>query len=260
MPANGDHIMTDIVLVPGAWIGGWAFRTVADHLRRAGHQPHPVTLTGLGERAHLAAPGVDLDTHITDVQSVIETEDLADVVLVGHSYAGIVVQGVADRIPDRIGTVVYLDTGPLPDGWSTLDFYPPDVRAAYEASVEERGDGWLLPFPGVDNLGAPSAIADFDDEVRGTLTRKATAQPIGTYRQPIRLTRDFRGEYGRVAIVAGGFGMPASQLPALIADPNGPFSAMSGDDWRFADLATGHWPMLTAPDRLAAALVDVAVG
>jgi pimeloyl-ACP methyl ester carboxylesterase len=252
--------MTQFVLVPGAWIGGWAWRDVVARLREAGHEAYPVTLTGLGDRVHLAHPDVDLDTHITDVQNVIEHADLDDIVLVGHSYAGLVIEGVADRIPDRIGTLVYLDTGPLPDGWSMLDFSPPAERAAIERTVRESGDAWRLPFPGIDNLGAPSATADFDDSVRELLTRKAVPQPFGTYRQPIHLTRDFAGEYRRVAILAGGFGLPAAQLQAMIASGEGPFGAMTGDDWEFVELDSGHWPMQTAPDRLAALLQDVAAG
>lgn len=250
--------MTTFVLVPGAWIGGWAWRDVAQQLRRAGNDAYPVTLTGLGERVHLASSQVDLETHIADVTNILEFEDLADVVLVGHSYAGIVVQGVADRIPDRIEKLIYLDTGPLPDGWSSLDFVPPNERTAVERSVEEAGDGWRWPFPGVDNLGAPSAVADFDDATRDLLTRKAVPQPFGTYRQPNRLTREFAGEYERIAIVAGGFGLPADQLRAMIASGEGPFAAMTGPNWRFVELDTGHWPMLTAPDRLATLLQDVA--
>jgi pimeloyl-ACP methyl ester carboxylesterase len=250
--------VTQFVLVPGAWLGGWAWRAVATRLREAGHEAFPATLTGLGDRAHLARPDVDLETHITDVENLIANEDLSDVVLVGHSYAGIVVEGVADRVPDRVATVVYLDTGPLPDGWSTLDFSPPDERARLERTVQEAGDGWRLPFPGVDHLGAPSAVADFDDATRDLMTRKAVAQPFGTYRQSIRLTHPFAGEYERVAIVAGGFGMPAAQLRSIIASGAPPFGAMTGPDWRFLELETGHWPMLTAPDRLAAMLQDAA--
>ncbi len=250
--------MTQFVLLPGAWIGAWAWRDVATQLRAAGHEAFPVTLTGLGDRSHLARRDVDLETHVSDVLQLIEFEDLADLVLVGHSYGGLVAQVVADRMTERVATVVYLDTGPLPDGWSMLDFAGPEGRADLERSVDERGDGWLLPFPGVENLGAPSATADFDDRVRDLLANKATAQPFGTYRQPVRMGGAFGGEHRRVAIVAGGFGMPASQLQALIAAGAPPFAAMTGSDWEFVDLDTGHWPMLTAPDELASALLHVA--
>jgi len=101
--------MTTYVLVGGTWLGGWCWQHIARRLRDNGHETYPVTLTGLGERAHLASPQVDLDTHITDVVNLIEFEDLHEVVLLGHSYAGVVVTGAADRIPERISRLVYLD-------------------------------------------------------------------------------------------------------------------------------------------------------
>src|SRR5829696_8049800 len=105
-----------LVLVPGACLGGWAWREVAVRLRRFGHDVFPVTLTGLGERVHLASRDVDLETHIADVLGLLDYEDLRDAVLVGHSYAGVVVTGAADRRPERLNAVVYLDCSPLPAG------------------------------------------------------------------------------------------------------------------------------------------------
>src|SRR5262245_45554786 len=106
--------MTTYLLVPGFWLGGWAWRPVTVALRERGHEVYPVTLTGLGERAHLARPDTDLDVHIEDALNLLRFEDLRDVVLVGHSYAGQVITGVADRIPERVAHLVYVDTGPLP--------------------------------------------------------------------------------------------------------------------------------------------------
>src|SRR3712207_7384423 len=100
--------MTTYVLFGGAWLGAWAWQPVARRLRAQGHDVHPVTLTGLGERSHLATPEVDLDTYVTDVVNTIEFEDLHDVILVGHSYAGTVVTGVADRVPERVSLLAYL--------------------------------------------------------------------------------------------------------------------------------------------------------
>src|SRR3712207_1296724 len=108
--------MTPYVLVGGAWLGGWCWQRVARRLREEGHDAYPATLTGLGERVHLASPEVVLETHITDVVNLVEFEDLHDVVLVGHSYGGLVVTGAADRLPERISELVYLDTAPLLDG------------------------------------------------------------------------------------------------------------------------------------------------
>src|SRR5260370_25320546 len=104
-----------LVLVPGACLGGWVWREVATSLRARGREVYPVTLTGLGERVHLAAPSVDLDTHITDVVNLIDYEGLDDAVLLAHSYAGVVITGVADRRPHRRRPVLYVDTGPLPN-------------------------------------------------------------------------------------------------------------------------------------------------
>src|SRR5919107_5290055 len=107
--------MATYVLVCGAWLGGWCWNPIARHLRSQGLDAYPVTLTGLGERVHLASPEVDLETHITDVVNLIEFEDLRDLVLLGHSYAGQVITGVADRVPERIAQLVHLDTGAFPD-------------------------------------------------------------------------------------------------------------------------------------------------
>ena len=108
--------MATFVLVPGFWLGGWAWRDVAEPLRAAGHCVYPVTLTGLGERVQLGGPQVNLDTHIADVVNLLRYEQLHEVVLVGHSYAGTVITGVADQAPERIAQLVYVDTWPLPDG------------------------------------------------------------------------------------------------------------------------------------------------
>src|SRR5438477_4982586 len=120
--------MATFVLVPGMWLGGWAWRDVAETLRAAGHSVYPVTLTGLGERVHLGGPQVDLDTHIADVVNLLRYEDLRDVVLVGHSYAGTVITGVADEVPERSARLGYVDTWPLSEGGSHIDAQPPEAR------------------------------------------------------------------------------------------------------------------------------------
>ena len=144
--------MTPYVLVGGAWLGGWCWQSVARQLRDNGHDAYPVTLTGLGERVHLASPEVDLDTHITNVVNLFKFEDLHNVVLLGHSYASLVVTGAADHIPDRIAQLVYLDTGPLPDGTVLIETFPTEARRHIEKQVEELGDGWRFPMPPWDEL------------------------------------------------------------------------------------------------------------
>jgi len=109
------------VLVHGGGHGGWCYQRVSRILREAGHEVHAPSLTGLGERAHLLRPGIDLDLQITDVVNLVHYEDLRDVILVGHSYGGMVVTGVADRASDRIGRLVYLDAANPKDSQSLVD-------------------------------------------------------------------------------------------------------------------------------------------
>lgn len=120
--------MTTFVLVPGFWLGAWAWRSTATELRRHGQDVYPISLTGLGERVHLARPDTDLEVHVSDVVNLLRYEDLRDVVLVGHSYAGSVITAAADRVTDRVSQLVYVDTGPLPDGVAQVEFTPPEER------------------------------------------------------------------------------------------------------------------------------------
>ena len=131
--------MATFVLVPGAWLGGWAWDDVADRLRSSGHEVRALTLTGLGDRATLASSEVDLERHVDDIVTAIEEADLRDVMLVGHSYGGIPVTGAVDRIPERIATVVYVDSGPALDGTAYIEMLPPPVREATERHVAEEG-------------------------------------------------------------------------------------------------------------------------
>jgi pimeloyl-ACP methyl ester carboxylesterase len=243
--------MATYVLIGGAWIGGWVWAGVAARLRDGGHHVHPVTLTGLGERVHLAQPEVDLDTHITDVVNVLGYEDVHEVVLVGHSYAGIVVEGAADRCRDRVGTVVYVDSAPMGDVVASIDFSPPDARARLEAVVREHGDGWRLPFPGIDQLGRHASLAGLDDDMLALLADRATPQPFATYTQPLTLSGD-EITYDRRAIVGSDGGFSVAQIEAALAsDDPGMFAVYGGPGWAFDELHTGHWPMLSAPAALA---------
>jgi pimeloyl-ACP methyl ester carboxylesterase len=247
--------MATYVLVGGAWLGAWAWRDVTRSLRERGHDAHPVTLTGLGDRVHLARPDVDLDTHIADVVNTMAYADLRDVVLVGHSYSGLVVTGVAGRAPERLAQVVYVDTGPLPPGQALIDFSPPPERERLRRVVEERGDGWLLPPPAFEDLGTPAAVADLTDAHRALFEARATPQPFRTWTQPLEYTVPERPPYRRAVVLAGGFGLTVPQMRELIAAGTPPWAQLFGaPDWELEELPTGHWPMLSMPDGLSAML------
>ena len=133
------------VLIHPAWFGGWCWKKVTPLLRAQGHEVFTPTLTGLGERAHLARPEVGLEIHVRDIINVIEYENLRNVILVGNSSGGMVITGAADHVPERIAHLVFLDAFVPTDGQSMLDVIPPDRRPALEAFVQKEGDGWLLP-------------------------------------------------------------------------------------------------------------------
>lgn len=135
-----------IMLVHGAWHGGWCWQRVASLLAQAGHAVYTPTLTGPGERSHLARPDIDLEGHARDLQAVFEMEDLRDVVLVGHSYAGFVISLLAERVADRLRQLVYLDAFVPEDGKCVLDYIQPaERRAALRSSGRETG--YAAPVP-----------------------------------------------------------------------------------------------------------------
>jgi pimeloyl-ACP methyl ester carboxylesterase len=246
--------MTTYVLVGGAWLGGWCWQVVARRLRDEGHDAYPVTLTGLGERVHLASPDVDLETHITDVVNLIEFEDLHDVVLLGHSYAGLVVTGAADRIPERISELVYLDTTPLPDGGMLIEKFPPELRKRTEEQVQELGEGWKFPMPPPEELANMASLQGVDEDHLRLLYSRATPQPFGTYTQPLRLQNSVREQLPKVGIWCS---LSLAQVQEMIASGNPLFREMASPTWRFVELPTGHYPMFSRPDDLAVVLLDL---
>ena len=142
--------MATFVLVHGAWAGAWIWKKIIPLLRAAGHDVHATTATGLGDRVHLADPAIDLDTHITDVVNVLEFEELTDVTLVGWSYGGMIITGVAERVPERLAQLVYLDADVPADGENSYDaeLYSEEVRAADRAAAEAAGmPGFLVVDP-----------------------------------------------------------------------------------------------------------------
>ncbi|HYN94806.1 MAG TPA: alpha/beta hydrolase [Pilimelia sp.] len=241
--------MAAVVLVPGTWLGAWAWRDVTAGLRAAGHDVHPLTLTGVADRAHLAGPGVDLDAHATDIAALIEAEELTDVVLVGHSYGGVAASAAADRIPHRLARVVYVDSGPLPDGTAQLDMLEAPEQERTRAGVDERG---LVPPPAWDPGTDPANLAGLDADTLAMLRRRSTPHPLASMAQPVHRAGDpFAVPATLVACT-----FPVDQVRAMIAAGHPYFALLAKAD--IVGLPTGHWPMFSEPARLTALLDEIA--
>ncbi|HVM31155.1 MAG TPA: alpha/beta fold hydrolase [Candidatus Limnocylindrales bacterium] len=235
--------MATFVLVHGGWGGGWEWRQVADRLAARGHQPHRLTLTGLGDRSHLASPEVNLDTHITDVLMVLQFEDLSDVVLVGQSYGGAVITGAADRAPERIRRLVYVDAFVPNDGDSVIDLSPQRFVDLFRQLAAETGDGWQVPSPfDPGDLGPP--------EMEGWYAPKLVPHPLACFDQPIRLS----GASDTV---------PRSYIDCRPADAQSwVFERFAdrarSDGWDYHHLPVGHDAQVLAPEALVGILDQVA--
>ena len=243
MPGQPPVAMAPIVLVAGAWLGGWCWRRVIPFLRVAGYDVYTPTLTGLGERRHLAHPDIDLDTHVQDVVNVLEVEDLVGVVLVGHSYSGMVISGVAERCAERLAHLVYVDASVPQDGESMFGKGPSEFREFVEADARARGDGWRWPLPDFEELSRFASLAGVTDADLHWFRSNATPQPLKTLTQPLRIANPHAAALPRTYIEC------TDPLPERLRN--------SGT-WRYHKLATGHWPMLSTPKQLAALIMDAA--
>ncbi|QUH03199.1 alpha/beta hydrolase [Saccharopolyspora erythraea] len=244
--------MATFVLVPGFWLGAWAWDDVARDLRAAGHDVHPVTLTGLAERASEATPQVDVDTHIDDIISVIRDEDLHEVVLVGHSGGSIPVTGVGDRIPERLARIVYVDSGPLPDGMAQIDFHDTDSRQELQRQVSSEGGGWKIPVPPFDPATDADNLAGLGEKQLRRMRELGTPQPFGTAGQPLRRPQT-TPDTPKSAIMCT---FPPEVVRSLADSGNPVFAPMA--DLDLHHLPTGHWPMFSRPADLAALLSKLA--
>jgi pimeloyl-ACP methyl ester carboxylesterase len=235
------------VLVHGAWHGGWCWRRAAEVLRARGHRVFAPSLTGLGDRAHLFSKDISLQTHVADILAVIETEELSDFVLVGHSYGGFVISGVADTLRERVSRYVYLDGSVPPDmspgaSFSWAGFNPPEAREARLKSVQEQGKGVGLPAP------PPSAFAVTEPADVAWLQRRLRPMPLQTYIGTFTFKNSGSNGLKRTYIAST---KPAYALLAAARD------RIRGDQtWSFMTIETGHNSMVTAPDKLAALLME----
>src|SRR5258708_5496460 len=235
--------MTTFVLVHGAWHGGWCWVRTARSLRAAGHEVRTPTLTGLGDRAHLMSRAVNLETHVDDIVNVFHAEELGDVVLCGHSYGGMVITGAADRVADRIRSLVYLDAFIPEDGQAVLDVQPPERAAMYLEQAREKGAGWLVP-------PVPAARFKVNEKDQAWGDRRCVPQPLACMTQKLRLTGAHKTIARRSFIKAG----------AYVPSPFDRFFERVQRDpaWRTHSLPCGHDVMVDMPDELAELLIEAA--
>lgn len=234
--------MSTFIGVHGAWSAAWAWWRLHRLFLESGRRLLTPTCTGLGDRAHLLQRGVDLALHIEDVVRVLECEDLTDVVLVGHSYGGMVVTGVADRVPERIRHLVYLDALLPEHGECAMDLLPATQRSAVEHLVQERGEGWLIPAP-------PLPPDTPNHDVRLAVGRRLP-QPLATFTSPIVLLG--RGE-----------SVPTTYIRCTVTGPFDTFGlswarARARAGWSIHELTASHNPHITMPEGLATLLWSIA--
>ena len=236
--------MSCYVLVHGGGHGGWCYQSVARILRSQGHEVYTPTLTGLGEREHLLTPAVDLDMHITDVVKILQFEDLRDVILVGHSYGGMVITGIADRAADRVGHLVYLDAATPENGQSLVDVAGPIITAA-------RADGRvvdgmeLVLFPGKDPMGFFGVT---DPQQIEWMRTRLTPHPWKCFEQKLVLTNE-----AAMRVIPQTHIVCTATLPFRDVD-----SLKKRAQGRLWDVDTGHDLMISEPDQVASLLLRLA--
>jgi pimeloyl-ACP methyl ester carboxylesterase len=232
--------MTQFVLIPGAWLGAWAWKNVTPVLEKEGHSAYPITLTGMGDRVHLASKDVGMETAIQDVLNVIRFNDIDAPVIVGHSFAGKVAAAVADRLHEKVSKVIYLDA-----------LRPERVRepqAGFDPTREfgplpEGGLGIPLTEQIIDNIGK-----DVQGANRRWMMAKATPWLIKLGKDPITLSANY-DQVKEAYIFCTLSGDPVDEIVA------GKWGKLLGPHKL---METGHWPMITQPERLAHDLIDLA--
>lgn len=232
--------MADFVLVHGAWHGAWCWRKIVPPLWAAGHRVYAVTLTGVGERAHLLSKAITLDTHIADVVVAIETEELLAPIVVGHSYGGVVITGVADRLAARLRHLVYLDAVVLHPGESWSSAHPVEVQTARRQAIAEHG---VLPAPDPALFGLSGAD-------RAWVARRQTPHPGSVYDSPLNFDPQRLQGLPRTFIDC--------TSPALATIATARERVRHEPGWNVLEIATGHDAMISAPQALLEILASLA--
>jgi pimeloyl-ACP methyl ester carboxylesterase len=219
---------------------------VIANLRSAGHAVFAPTLTGFGERVHLTRADLTIEDFATDIVNVISAEELKEVVLVGHSYGGNTVSAVADRVPERLKHLIYIDSLVLKDGESGFSVLDPAIVAQRIESAEKTSGGMTIPPPSPEAFG----VSDPDDA--DWLRRQLTPLPLSSYREPIHLEHPLGNGVRKTYIACTNpIYQPAVSTHEWIK---------SQPDWRYLELSTGHDAMVTDPEGLAEMLVRCASG
>lgn len=233
----------NFVLIHGGFHGGWCWKFVSARLRTLGHEVSSPTHTGMGERRHLLRPDLSLDTFAHDIQAHLQTEELTDVVLVGHSFGGLSVSAVADRVPERIRHLIFLDALLVAPGQTPYGALPPEVREQRRSScVEYQGVRCFPPLPATA-FGVPA-----DHPHAGWLNRHLCPQPESLYDSALNISHPV------------GNGLPCTYIactaPKLPAVQGSQAYAKAQTDWNYVEIASCHDVMVTEPDMLAQLLVD----
>jgi len=244
-PRRRSETLATYVLVHGGAHGGWCYGRVARILRAAGHEVHTPTMTGVGDRAHLLRPEIDLDFHIRDILEVLHYEDLHDAILVGHSYGGMVITGVADRGTDRVGHLVYLDAAMPINGESLADIAAP-LMAAAQRDLRVVDGIELVLYPGTEPI--PNYGVTDSDDIKW-MTERLTPHPWKCFTQPLRLSNE-----------AALWAIPQSVICCTWNLEHREASRMeparaAGRVW---DIDTGHDLMISEPQAVAELLLRVA--
>ena len=234
--------MATFVVAHGAWGAGWVWKKMHPLIAKRGHRLVVPTLTGLGERAHLARPDIDLETHIADILGVLKYEDLKIVNLIGHSYGGMVATGVADRARDRITQLIYLDAFAPNDGDSAFELLPAATRAQRQSAASGNADAWRMP-PGPMPPDTPAEDRAWCEPLR-------VPQPVKTFEQKLK----FQG---------GPLTLPRHYIYCTRIPPDDRFRPFyeraKREGWGVTELDASHNPHVTCPEALADLLNRIAV-
>jgi pimeloyl-ACP methyl ester carboxylesterase len=231
------------VLVHGAWYGGWCWEKVAQQLRAQGHTVSTPTCPGVGEQAHLLSKDISLTTYITSITNHILYQGVSDVILVGSGFAGVVISGVADRIPHLIHSLVFVDAMVLDNGVSVFEAQPAAVTAKRQEQVRTHGKGMAIPAPPVNDYGK------LDSEARAWVSKRLTPHPVGTYEEKLVLANPLGNGRPRIYIDC-----IASAFEPLV-DVKKQLRGQAG--WNWVELDTHHDPMITDPKALSSYLATV---